>query len=461
MTMKKIILLYFALIFTVTQIYSQDASPEVFSELDKIYSNLEYNTIAFEDLKSKWFINDPGFIRELFNRFTVKNALRINGMPASKAVLEEKAKAILEGDVVVDLRRRYYDDEFEYFAFVANTEMQNINPTPLFDPVVDGFYLKDIIGIRLYDKLQEQTYFYSSLTKDVFDTKYGYFMDVNIDLLDPHVLVWSTTSGQRNKYLWHLFGKWGHDEIFMPGWYSSDYTLGSSITYYSALTEDPADYTYRIGLGMVTDGGKMFTSGLSKKPVFKSGDAAYFTFSGDFAKYIWDYFDKVYLNIDAMFTYGDYKYKDFGLRRQVEFASIKNYFSFSWVKRKLYNLSDFGDYGIGGGFVTHDKYSFMIDPVAGALVDTKPQSTFDRFQHYLYLESIIENEGGLIQHLIKIIAGYNLVGGYGYYGIDSKVMLSNNLGLHLKVFNGLGVPTSERYRASSYIVFSPVLRINY
>ena len=34
--------------------------------LEKIYRNLEYNTIAFNDLKNKWYVTDPIYVREIF-----------------------------------------------------------------------------------------------------------------------------------------------------------------------------------------------------------------------------------------------------------------------------------------------------------------------------------------------------------------------------------------------------------
>ena len=144
--MKKLVF-YILTVFILTNVnYAQETNgSQSKEELNTIYSNLEYNTIAFDDLKRKWFINDPGFIRELFNKFAVKNAFRINGQPADVQVVMEKANAVFDGEVIVDLRRRYYDEEFEYFAFISIDQSDEVKPIPLFDPVEDGFYLKEII----------------------------------------------------------------------------------------------------------------------------------------------------------------------------------------------------------------------------------------------------------------------------------------------------------------------------
>ena len=39
--------------------------PTEYDNLQSIYQSLEYNTIAFNDLKQKWIIADPILIREI------------------------------------------------------------------------------------------------------------------------------------------------------------------------------------------------------------------------------------------------------------------------------------------------------------------------------------------------------------------------------------------------------------
>ena len=98
--------------------WSQTA-PTEFNKLQRVYESLEYNTIAFNDLKQKWIIADPLLVREIYNRFVVRNALRLGGNNISLETLKAKTNFVYDGKIVIDLRKRYYDDEVEFFAFVS------------------------------------------------------------------------------------------------------------------------------------------------------------------------------------------------------------------------------------------------------------------------------------------------------------------------------------------------------
>ncbi|GJQ63812.1 MAG: hypothetical protein SCALA702_28650 [Melioribacteraceae bacterium] len=463
--MKKLVL-YILTVFILTNVnYAQETNgSQSKEELNTIYSNLEYNTIAFDDLKRKWFINDPGFIRELFNKFAVKNAFRINGQPADVQVVMEKANAVFDGEVIVDLRRRYYDEEFEYFAFISIDQSDEVKPIPLFDPVEDGFYLKEIIGPRLYDKMQEQTYFFSDVTKDVYETKYGYYFDIDLNMLEPELMFWSTTSGVRNKYLLSLFGKWGFDKIFLPGWFSAEYVAGVSLTYYNALGDDPSDYTYKLSVGTGTNTSKPFIADLPTMPMFKSGSSAYFALSGDLLKNITEEFENVYLNVESFITYADYKYKDFGIYNvNQDFVAVKNYFSLSWIYRDITNMFDFGQLYAGAGLASHDLHKLRIDQATLSVIDLENREDFDKFKHFMTFNVGIDNNGGLIQHDLQVLGGYNVSDGWGYYGATVKAMISSTFGFEVKVMNNFGID-AKQYDAlwrGDYVVFSPILKINY
>ena len=69
--------------------------------------------------------------------------------------------------------------------------------------------------------------------------------------------------------------------------------------------------------------------------------------------------------------------------------------------------------------------------------------------------------GDVIQHKIDLFFGYNPES-YGYYGFAISVMLSNTFGFDIKMSNSFGL-TNVNYlwRMDSYLVFSPIIRINY
>ncbi|MDP3830781.1 MAG: hypothetical protein Q8Q47_05900, partial [Ignavibacteriaceae bacterium] len=69
---------------------------------------------------------------------------------------------------------------------------------------------------------------------------------------------------------------------------------------------------------------------------------------------------------------------------------------------------------------------------------------------------------GLIQHSINFVFGHS-VEGFGYYGLKTKVMLSDTFGFDVRFYSAYNSDLSKFpvWREESYIVFSPVLRINY
>ncbi len=460
--MKRIQYILAVLIFISGGVFSQDVTLEQKGELEQIYSNLEYNTIAFEDLKNKWFLNDPGFVREIFNRFAVQNAFRIDGREAGLDAVMQRAQEVFDGNIIIDLRKRYYDDEIEYFAFVSSDEIDEIKPIPLFDPIVDGFHLKSIIGNRIYEKLQEQGYFFSNLTKDVFETKTGYAFDVKLHLQEPEVLFWSTTSQNRNKYLMSFFGKWGLSRIFLPGWYFPEYIAGARLTYFDALGDNENNYNYSIAAGLGLTATTPFESEVPKVPLYKSGQSFYFKISGDMFKSFTDDMEGLFLDLEGFVTIDEYSRKDIGLKRNTEFYSIRNAFSVHVVYKNLFNFFDFGNFKVGGGFASHDINKYRLRTTAAKLLDISENTDqFDRFEHLLLFDFGIENKGGLIQHDLTVDFGFNPIGGYGFMGVKMNAMLSSSFGVDVKFYDSFGLEGDYLWRTAPMIVFSPVLRINY
>ncbi|MDP3830519.1 MAG: hypothetical protein Q8Q47_04570, partial [Ignavibacteriaceae bacterium] len=280
----KLLFLIFILV-TSFSVYAQEVEPaepidDVIKELNNIYSNLEYNTIAFDDLKRKWIITDPIFIREIFNRFVVNNALRRNYRKVTIEEIKQLAEDIYEGRLLIDLRQRYYDDEVEFFAFLPENEIDKKEPKLLFDPIVDPYYLNEILGNKLYERIKEQTYALNVLTKEDYDVKTGYFFDVNLNIMEPEIMFWSTTSNYRNKYLLSAFGKWGNDNIFVPGWNLPNYVFGFGITYFQSLSNNPRNFTYKVRLGIGSPSGQVYKPVTAKQKLYNSGQNIYFSITG-------------------------------------------------------------------------------------------------------------------------------------------------------------------------------------
>lgn len=451
---------YLLFIFLIPCLIKPQDSLQI-KELKKIYINLEYNTIAYDDLKKKWFINDPEFVRDVYSRFIINNELRINGVPASSEIVKEKSKGIFDGNIIIDVRKRFYDDELEYFAFVPSSELEKEKPQYLFDPVEDPFELKTIIGQNLYERIQKQQYFFADITKDVFDTKPGYFFDLDLNLLNPEIMFWSTTSNQRNKYLVSIIGNWGNKSIYLPGWFSPEYTVGLQLAYHKILSSDPKDYTYKVALGTTMEAGKPYVSDLPKAPVLKSGQSIYFKINGNLSEYIFPSFPKLYMNLEGQMSFGDYKNSDFGFSRTTQFYSIRDYFVLSFLKRDIANVFDLGMFQAGLGWSSHSLYHYEVDPAKTKLKDLDGGEFFDKFTHFINVNLGLSKRGGLLQHETNIVFSYGSES-YGFIGFEVNFMIDDTFGLMAGYYSGFSInQTKTPYRTDKYLVFSPMFKINY
>lgn len=440
--------------------------PSEYEKVAQVYTGLEYNTISFNDLKQKWVISDPLLVREIFNRFVVRGALRSGGNKITSDLLKQKIEDIYKGSVIIDLRKRYYDDEIEFFAFTPEGEMQKKNPNYLFDPVADPFLLRDIVGEKVYEKIKEQGYFYSNITKTTYDTKNGYFYDLYLNLLEPRVMFWSTTSAARNKYLISAFGKWGSDEIMYPGWFLGEYVVGGSLTFFESISSDQRKYLYDLKIGTALPSSRPFLGdfgvGQGKKLLQPSGQSVYLKASGDVLKYFMDGADGYYLSIEAKYSINEFKVKEFTFSGVDTLYSVRDYICLSVTKRDLVDLGDLGSLAVGGGIATSDIYRYQLDKNNSKIVDIDKNKSFtQKYIHNVFAEVGVSRTGGLIQHDISLMVNGN-TDGYGAVGVKAQFMLSDQFGVDFRIMKGFGLDAKKQpYRSDSYVVFSPILRINY
>ncbi len=429
-------------------------SPAV--ELEKIYYNLEYNTSSFDDIKNQWIITDPEILRDLSNKFIAHNYVRINGKNVSKEFIKNLNNQIATGDIAIDLRKRFYDNEIEYFAFIQNNADSLQNGKPVFDPVLDGFYLQSIIGKEQYKELQSQAYFYTDVSKEEFSIKHGYNFDIYLDAFNSNIMFWKTTSNRQNKYLLSFFGDWGNGNIHFPGWALQQYFLGIELKYYSKLPPDPRNYSYYFKFGTGLQTAVPYETTVPANPFLKSGTNLYTKLSASvFSK-------NFFVDLEGMVTLTDYATSDFGFTSPTKYYSVRNFYSFGIRAIKMANLADFGDLEFSLGIATHDLNNYEYAPAKGGIVDLIPQKDFmDRFNHFINGSIGVTKMGGLVQHKIDIFIGYNPEN-YGYYGFTINMMLSDTFGFDIRMSNAFGMDNVKYpWRMDSYLVFSPVFRINY
>lgn len=463
--MKKKIFIVTAFLMFAPFIKAQTSGDPELEKLKNLYQSLEYNTLAFDDLKQKWMIDDPTFIREIFNRFVVRNALRLNGRTLKPDVIKEKVKLVQEGDVNIEVRKRYYDDELELFAFYPSSEIGKENPQPLFDPIYDGFLLKEVIGDKSYDKIKEITYFYKETTKEQSYTKLGYNFDVNLNALRPEVMFWNITSEGSNKYLLSLWGQWGSEKAFWPGWYANEYFVGTRLTYFKSLSNDPENFSYRLSIGTGVPSNRPYKGQPTVTQLWVAGQAVYAKLEGyPFAFIGSDFMRDVSFSLEAKVTITDNKKSDFGkYTTPVNFYANKYFINWELRKRNIMNVFDFGELEVGLNLSSSDINKLRIDPASSNVVDLERgmKSVMQKFNHIISAEVGIRKSTGLIQHSINLVSGY-ATDGYGFLGLKGMGMVSGNFGLDVGLYHSFSLDKKKfPYRYDTYIVFSPILRINY
>jgi len=456
MKLLKFIILFLAI---TSSFYSQNIdSAKVFSELKGIYSNLEYNTSAFDNMKNQWVITDPELIRDISNRFIANNYVKVNGENADLEFISNLNSEIYDGKVVISVRKRYFDDEIEFFAFVEADESDSLSDEPLFDPILSGFYLKAIIGDNLYAKILDQTYFYTNTSVDKYYTKPGYNFDLYFNLLNAHIMFWSTSSSYQDKYLLSIFEQWGSDEIYFPGWTMQQYFIGAQLTHYKKLPSDQRNYTYNVGIGTGTEKTGGAFDYTPPEPLLKSGDNIFLKFSSSI-------FEKdMFLDFEGMVTMNDYEKDHYDFDSLTNFYSIRNYFSLKFRSIKMFNVGDLGQFEASLGLSTYDMNQYQYDPDQDQIIDLYYYKDFlKRFNNLVNLEFGVSKIGGLLQHEIHLLLSIS-PDEYGFYGAKIKFMISDTFGIDVRFAKAFGLDTAsynQPWRDDSYIVFSPVLRINY
>lgn len=445
-----------------TLVFSQDSEARI-ERLNKVYKNLEYNTIGFNDLKVTWIVTDPVLVRAVFNRFLVKNVLRVNGRKPSIEVIKEKARDIYEGNVFIDLRKRFYDNEIEYFRFYTEKNISEGDTTDFFfDPVADFVFLKDVLGDEYYNLLKEKAYAFNDITKSYYDNKLAYKYDIYMNLLNPHVTFWNFTTNNKNKYLLSLFGKWGIDNIAVPGWYNPSYTAGLKVTYIDRiLNNKPNDmYFFEVGFGLPT--GTTFKDKnlpLGKR-LHRSAFNLYLNAYGNFLRYASESLSPYDINLEASVSLSDLETANFkDVTPPVNVFSNKNYLSLSMSRKNFFNLSSFGYFGASLGFGMYDVHNLFLDPTKIEPID----QTTDKTQFFAKGSIMITQDNPLLSYQFEPSFMFNASESNSYFGIKFSFMLSNAVGFDFRYYGSINFSNNAlpAYREDSYVVFSPIIRINY
>ncbi|GJQ63810.1 MAG: hypothetical protein SCALA702_28630 [Melioribacteraceae bacterium] len=460
----KFLSLFIVFLFTSSQ--HVNAQDEKLERAKNIYSNLEYNTIAFNDLKPVWDITEPGMVRHIFNRFVVKNAFRINGLPAESYDIENRIQYIYDGKVFIELRKRYYDDEIEYIRFY--TPQKNDGGTSsknyFFDPVEDHLVIKKILGENTYEYLKSRLYSDVDLTKSESSTSRNYNFDIFLHFTQPKLMFYKMNIGAKNRLLFSYFGRWGNDHINYPGWYFTDYFMGVSTTFMDSILPKSAysGYTLDLGFGIPARQPTFtFNDDSYGRRLYKGGENIYFRLTGNPLKMVMPELARLHFKLEGMFRVAEYGFDDFNIDYITQFYSLNNFFVFFADYREFVNVLNMWNLNAGLGFSINDIVHNYIVPDLRSLTELNSGREGTKFN--LFTEASLIKSNGMLKHNLTLQINYDFSDNYGYFGFKSRVMLSKVFGFEFKYYKGYNNNTQAipYYRLDNYLVFSPIIRINY
>ncbi len=267
----------------------------------------------------------------------------------------------------------------------------------------------------------------------------------------------------RNKYLLSFFGKWGNDKIFMPGWAFNQYIAGISLAYYKQLSDKPREYTYRLSVGTGFEVNKPYESDLPEGDTRQSGRSLYLNLSGDPARLIFEDYKHLYLEIEMLATFADFKPKDYGYTDTTDFYTLRNYFTVSIKQLNIVNLFDFGTLEAAIGYSNYDISLMRVIPKHRELTDlSSGMPDYKKLDNHIFGQIGIYRTGGLIQHHVTSTFGYNTSRKIFSVGLNLNFMLSNTFGFDIRYVNSNSTENRNTpWLSDSYLVFSPIFRINY
>lgn len=459
-----LVTLFMSLLFV--SFASVDAQDTKLDRAKNIYKNLEYNTTAFNDLKPVWDITEPGMVRHIFNRFVIKNAFRINGDPAAFYDIENRINLIYDGMVFIELRRRYYDNEIEYIRFYTpNKNLTGVGgKNYFFDPVEDHLVIKKILGEDTYEYIKSRLYSDVDLTKTESSTSRLYNFDIYLHLTQPKIMFYKMNVGAKNRLLFSYFGRWGNDHINYPGWYFTDYFMGASVTFMdSILPKSPyTGYTLDLGFGVPARQPTFtFNDDTYGRRLFKGGDNIYFRLTGNPLKMVMPELARLHFKLEAMFRVAEYNFDDYKIDYISQFYSLNNFFVFFADYREWVNVVDMWNLNTGLGFSINDIVHNYLVPDLRSLTELNSGKEGTKFN--LFTEASLVKSNGMLKHNLTLQINYDFSDNYGYFGFKSKVMLSKVFGFEFKYYKGYNNNTQAipYYRLDNYLVFSPIIRINY
>ncbi len=444
-----VLLLLVSLCFSPSELHAQTKE-----QLRSLYDSIIVDTRAFDSMKERWLVTDPAIVREVFTQLKRRapTALAAESLRVLITSTESLLMSSSAGDLHIMCRKRYYDDEIELVQFIVESP----GSVSALGALRDYVLILDALGQETYDLLKSRRY------KDRFETTHGKRYDIFLSPIEPRILLWSTSPTFE---WWRIsaVGRLGNDYLNLPFWFKSSIIAALELLYIDDVTV--TDQTYHkfsitAGLEVVNNFSVLHQDDFSPSSVFKkrilqgSGESFFLKATWTPEKRLNVLTDQPDERIDFTFeaSLGFHEKTAYASNVPDTFYSIRNSII---AKASLQNV---GLFRLGGGLAWHDLHRFArFNPVTHLPARVGPTET-----HLLpFIELGIAHDGSLLQFEIMTSVNYSLDDGYGYFGVKSKLILSNMLGLDLRYFRSYRSSHLPPWQYEKYFVPSFVVRINY
>lgn len=424
----------------------QGAAGDLPGRLDTVYANLvRHDTRMFP--ADEWSVNDVRIMREIL--YQVRNSSRLPA-DALRGIPDEAER------VEVICRKRIVDDEIQTVLLTYPSAAGRDSV------VLDDFVLvRSVLGDPLYSTVRA----YRGTGKDDFETDPARVTDLFLHPLRPSFQLWSTQPSGAPSYLAvAMFGRLGNDMLDLPFWFRGTMVGGLSFTAIDrpSAVRDPeyALFRVRVGIEEPMNFSVPQPSPPSRNSVFKtrklqgSGTAVFL--SGTYAPWTQvpflgiDTAGFVQLRLDV--TLAVEEKERFSPRLPETFSSVRNAVTFLAEVKRL------GIFNAGLGISWHDIHDFS----RVALPDNQAVRLGSPASNVLgAFELGIAQDGGAVQYDIRTAVHYSFSMGYGFFVVKPLLMVSNLVGIEVSYFKAFRTARLPDWHYDSYLVFAPVLRINF
>jgi len=422
-----------------------------------IYAHLEYPSEAFDDLKETWIITDPLFIRDIVNRLGAGGGILRNGAPLQGSEMKTLLKELYDGRMRILVRRRAFDDELESLELFGSSVTT--------DPVSDWVYLSEVLAepADIYREVKSKRYSHIEVTRAETESARFLGCDILLHASRAEMLLWTNhpaAGAPGSEYRLSLIGLMGNEELNLPFWYTSSIVAGLRLDYRDdlrILDRTYEKFTLFAGPVIPVNFSVPLADPAGSNPLIRprilqsSGGGVYL--KGTWVpRYGWpDAGQFIQLGLETSLSLSEKE--RYASDIPPTFYSIRNSLTASAFWKHAEGIFD-----LGLGASWHDLVHYrQITPPDRHLTTVEPTES-----HYLpFIQAGISGDGPLVQFSVSTRLNCDLTDRFAFFVVKSMITLNSAFGIDIQYYKALNTDRLPPWHYDSYLLVSPLIRINY